>query len=152
LCSPDKYATRAIEEASAYQSAEFVLQRAAEIQVYLNQLIQHPVCFQSMAVRLFLALQDDLDTAWPECSNNALTRLTQASVGAAVKVSEHTSTTKLPWQGDLAMHEYGEYNAELLAVQSSEAVPAPSWRRYPSWKVPGPTTSDRPYKSQSAGP
>jgi hypothetical protein len=71
----------------------------------LNQLIQHPVCFQSTAVRLFLALQDDLGTARPECSNNALTRLTQASVGAAVKVSEHTSTTKLPRQGNMAMYK-----------------------------------------------
>lgn len=122
--SPDKHATRAIEEASAHQSAEFALQRAAELQVYLNQLITHPVCYNSNAVRLFLALQDDLGTAWPECSNNALTRLTQASVGAAVKVSEQTSGSKFPWQGgdNIIMDESGEDNAELLALQSSEGV------------------------------
>jgi hypothetical protein len=124
--SPDKHATRALEEASAHQSTEFALQRTAELQVYLNQLVQHPVCYQSQVLRLFLALQDDLGTAWPECSANALTRLTQVSVGAAVKVSETTTSTKFPWQlgnsGDIFMDESAEDNAELLALQSSEGV------------------------------
>jgi hypothetical protein len=128
--SPDKHATRAIEEASAHQSQEFAVQRAAELQVYLNQLVQHPICYQSQVLRLFLALQDDLGTAWPECSANALTRFTQASVGAAVKVSETTTSTKFPWQTGGAgigmdnslMDESAEDNAELLALQSSEQV------------------------------
>jgi hypothetical protein len=128
--SPDKHATRAIEEASAHQSQEFAVQRAAELQVYLNSLVQHPVCYQSQILRLFLALQDDLGTAWPECSANALTRFTQASVGAAVKVSETTTSTKFPWQtggggssGDGSiMDESAEDNAELIALQSSEQV------------------------------
>jgi hypothetical protein len=124
--SPDKHATRAIEEASAHQSTEFAVQRAAEMQVYLNQLVQHPICYQSQVLRLFLALQDDLGTAWPECSANALTRFTQASVGAAVKVSETTTSTKFPWQtngidGGI-MDDAAEDNAELLALQSSEQV------------------------------
>jgi hypothetical protein len=97
----------------------------------LNQLVQHPVCYQSQVLRLFLALQDDLGTAWPECSANALTRFTQASVGAAVKVSETTTSTKFPWQTGGAgigndsmslMDESAEDNAELLALQSSEQV------------------------------
>jgi hypothetical protein len=129
--SPDKHATRAIEEASAHQSQEFAVQRAAEMQVYLNQLVQHPICYQSQVLRLFLALQDDLGTAWPECSANALTRFTQASVGAAVKVSETTTSTKFPWQtgggagigmDNSLMDESAEDNAELLALQSSEQV------------------------------
>jgi len=33
---------RAIEEASRTQSAEFAIQRAAEVQVYLNSLFCHP--------------------------------------------------------------------------------------------------------------
>jgi hypothetical protein len=135
--SPDKHATRAIEEASAHQSQEFAVQRAAELQVYLNQLVQHPICYQSQVLRLFLALQDDLGTAWPECSANALTRFTQASVGAAVKVSETTTSTKFPWQtgggggggtgigigmDHSLVDESAEDNAELLALQSSEQV------------------------------
>lgn len=63
-------------------------------------------------LRLFLALQDDLGTAWPECSSNALTRLANASVGAAVKVSESTANL----QSDAS-----EDNAELLALQNAES-------------------------------
>jgi predicted nucleic acid-binding Zn ribbon protein len=110
--SPDKHATRAIEEASAHQSAEFALQRAAELQVYLNQLIHHPIACTSIVLRLFLALQDDLGTAWPECSTNALTRLANASVGAAVKVSESTANMQT---------DSSEDNSELLALQNYES-------------------------------
>jgi hypothetical protein len=110
---PDKHAARAIEEASTQQSAEFALLRTAELQVYLNQLITHPIVARSHTLRLFLSLQDDLGTAWPECSNNALTRLANASVGAAVKVSEQTSER---------LQEHGEDDAELLALQSAESV------------------------------
>ena len=132
ICSPEKHATRALEEASAHQSAEFALQRASELQFYFNQLIQHPVTSKSHVLRLFLALQDDLGTAWPEVSSSALTRLANAGVGAAVKVSENT---KLPWQsgggstggaGDiLGGGEHGDYSedsAELLALQNAESV------------------------------
>jgi len=80
-------------------------------------------------LRLFLALQDDLGTAWPEVSSSALTRLASAGVGAAVKVSENT---KLPWQsgggGDIipsmdnGTYHHGEDNAELLALQNAESV------------------------------
>lgn len=124
-CSPDKHATRAIEEATTQQSAEFALQRAAELQVYLNQVIQHPFLYQSQVLRLFLSLQDDLGTAWPECSSNALTRLANKSVGAAMKVSETTQTTKFPWQDPLLsghVDDYGEENAELLALSGQEQV------------------------------
>ena len=127
--SPDKHATRALEEASAHQSAEFALQRAAELQFYLNQLIQHPIASKSTVLRLFLALQDDLGTAWPEVSSSALTRLASVGVGAAVKVTENT---KLPWQsgggggGDvMSMDHHGDHsedNAELLALQNAESV------------------------------
>lgn len=114
MFSPDKHATRAIEEASAHQSAEFAVQRAAELQYYLNQMIQHPYASTSIVLRLFLSLQDDLGIAWPEVSTNALTRITNASVGAAVKVSE--KTTALNDTGG------GEDNAELLALQNAESI------------------------------
>lgn len=110
---PDKHATRALEEASAHQSSEFALQRAAELQLYLHQLIQHPHASQSLALRLFLSLHDDLGIAWPEVSTNALTRLTNASVGAAVMVSEKTASMQ---------DEAGEDSADLLALQNAESI------------------------------
>jgi hypothetical protein len=129
IISPDKHATRALEEASTHQSAEFALQRAQELQLYLNQLAAHPVAQKSTSLRMFLALPDDLGTAWPEVSSNALTRLANASVGAAVKVSEQaaTSSSKLLRADVLAgggghMDEHGEDNAELLALQNAESV------------------------------
>jgi PX domain len=112
---PDKHATRALEEATAHQSAEFAMQRANELQAYLNQLIQHPIATGSPMLRLFLALQDDLGTAWPECSSNALTRIANAGVGAAVKVSEN-ATLKM------GNEDVGEDNAELMALQHAESV------------------------------
>lgn len=118
---PDKHATRALEEATTQQSAEFAIQRAAELQVYLNQLIQHPYAHSTHCLRLFLSLQDDLGTAWPEVSSNALTRFANASVSTAVKVSETTASAKFPWQGDF-LDDYGEDNAELLALANQEQV------------------------------
>ena len=118
---PDKHATRALEEASTQQSAEFAVQRAAELEVYLNQLIKHPYAFSTHTLRLFLSLQDDLGTAWPEVSNNAFTRLANAGVGAAVKVSEQTQATKFPWQDSMGhIDDYGEEDAELMALANQE--------------------------------
>jgi hypothetical protein len=76
---------------------------------------------------MFLALPDDLGTAWPEVSSNALTRFANASVGAAVKVSEQaaSSSSKLLRADVLAgggVDEHGEDNAELLALQNAESV------------------------------
>ena len=123
LPSPEKHATRALEEATAHQSAEFALQRAAELQVYLNQLIQHPYAHNTLTLRLFLSLQDDVGTAWPEVSSNALTRLANVSVSTAVKVSEQTQATKFPWQDPVGhIDDYGEDNAELLALGSQEQI------------------------------
>ena len=90
--------------------------------MYLNQLVQHPVAYKSHVLKLFLALQDDLGTAWPEVSSNALTRLANVGAGAAVKLSDQTATTKFPWNDASGIDEYGEDNAELLALQSSEQV------------------------------
>ena len=115
MCSafirPDKHATRAIEEASAQQSQEFAIQRANELQVYLQQLVQHPMASQSGTLRFFLSLQDELGTAWPEVSSNAITRLASAGVEAAVKTAEQ-------WTPETD----SEDNAELLALYSMESV------------------------------
>lgn len=88
----------------------------------MNLVIQHPIAYQSQQLRMFLALQDDLGTAWPECSNNALTRLTQASVGAAVHVAEQTSATTAKLQPGHGLDEAAEDDAELLQLQSAESV------------------------------
>jgi hypothetical protein len=124
IYSPEKHATRALEEVGSHQSAEFAMQRAVELQNYLNLLIHHPIAQQSVVLRLFLSFQDDLGIDWPEVSSNAFTRLANASVGAAVKVSESTAVAKLPWQdnGNSMMDDFGEDNAELMALQNAESI------------------------------
>lgn len=112
-CRPDKHATRAIEEASTLQSAEFAIQRAQELSQYLNELAQHPQCSSSTTLRLFLALQDDMGTAWPEVSSNTFTRLSALGGGAASSVLPNLPANK--------QHEL-EDNAELLALHSSEEL------------------------------
>ena len=115
---PEKHAIRALEEASGTQSTEFAVQRAAELQVYLNQLAKQPIVHNSQALRLFLALQDDLGTAWPEVSSNALTRLANVGVGAAVSLSENASF----WKESNMDGDYSEESAEILALQASESI------------------------------
>lgn len=112
---PDKHVSRALEEATAQQSTDFVQQRSMEVQHYLQALAKHPYASRSQSLRLFLMLQDDMGTAWPECSSNALTRIANVGVGAAVKVSEQT--------GRIGSEDKTfEDNAELLSLQSSEQV------------------------------
>jgi hypothetical protein len=97
------------------QSAEFAIQRAQELSQYLNELAQHPQCSSSTTLRLFLALQDDMGTAWPEVSSNTFTRLSAlGGVGAA-------SSVLLPNLPANRQHEL-EDNAELLALHSSEEL------------------------------
>ena len=112
---PDKHATRALEEASTQQSAEFAVQRARELRQYLNALAGHPVAGQSQVLRLFLGLQDDIGTAWPEVSGNAFTKLGAVAAGMSMKVAETTQLTA----GNAPVHEW-EDDAELLALSSSE--------------------------------
>jgi len=79
------------------QSPEFAIQRANELQIYLNQVARHPIACQSQACRLFLSLQDDLGVAWPEVSSNALTRFSAVGVSATMKFAEQAGTaTAIP--------------------------------------------------------
>ena len=120
---PEKHATRALEEASTQQSAEFAMQRAKEMQDYLNNVAKHPIAGQSYVLKLFLGLQDDIGTAWPEVSGNALTRLGAVGVGMSMKVAESTSLISGgAGIGDQMPAQDLEDNAELLALQSSEHV------------------------------
>ncbi|KAL3917551.1 MAG: hypothetical protein SGILL_004660, partial [Bacillariaceae sp.] len=112
---PDKHVSRALEEASTQQSAEFAVQRAKELEQYLNQLARHPAAGQSQVLRLFLGLQDDIGTAWAEVSSNALTRLGAVGAGVSMKVAESTSLTA----ASAPAHEWEE-DAELLGLVSSE--------------------------------
>mmetsp|Transcript_31613 Transcript_31613/g.76723 ORF Transcript_31613/g.76723 Transcript_31613/m.76723 type:complete len:784 (+) Transcript_31613:166-2517(+) len=113
---PEKHATRAIEEASTQQSAEFAMQRAKELERYLNNVAKHPVAGHSQALRLFLGLQDDIGTAWAEVSTNAFTRLGAVGAGVSMKVAENT--TNLTAASSPA-HEWEE-DAELLSLTNSE--------------------------------
>jgi hypothetical protein len=110
---PEKHAARALEEASTQQSAEFAMQRAKEMESYLNALAVHPVVGQAQELRLFLGLQDDIGTAWSEVSNNAFTRLGAMGAGMSMKVAESTNSATS------SAHEWEE-NAELLSLCSSE--------------------------------
>jgi len=112
---PEKHATRALEEASTQQSAEFAIQRSKELEKYLNQVARHPVAGQSQVLQLFLGLQDDIGTAWPEVSTNALTRLQAVGAGVSMKVVESTNLTA----ASAPAHEWEE-DAELLGLCSSE--------------------------------
>lgn len=114
---PDKHASRALEEASTQQSAEFAVQRANELELYLNQVAQHPVAGQSQVFRLFLGLQDDIGTAWPEVSANAFTRLGAVGAGVSMKVAESTTLTA----ASSPANEWEE-DAELLGLCSSETL------------------------------
>jgi hypothetical protein len=109
---PEKHATRALEEATTQQSAEFAMQRAKEMENYLNALAVHPVAGQAQELRLFLGLQDDIGTAWSEVSNNAFTRLGAMGAGMSMKVADSTAAS-------INAHEW-EDNAELLGMCSSE--------------------------------
>lgn len=117
---PDKHPTRAIEEATTHQSAQFAAQRASELQIYLNNLASHPVAGRSDVLRLFLTLQDHIGTAWPEVSSNAITRLGAVGAGAAVKVAEGTSDLAVKLGS--SAQEVGEDDAELLSLASSEGL------------------------------
>lgn len=118
---PDKYTTRAIDEASTRQSAQFALQRAQELQTYLNALRLHPIAGKSSVLQLFLTLPDHLGVAWPEVSSSLFTRLTEAGAGAAVKVAEGTSAVIAELNNENQIMA-GEDNSELLALASSEGL------------------------------
>mmetsp|Transcript_7908 Transcript_7908/g.10876 ORF Transcript_7908/g.10876 Transcript_7908/m.10876 type:complete len:859 (-) Transcript_7908:378-2954(-) len=118
---PDKHAARAIEEASTRQSAQFAVQRAAELENYLNGLINHPIVGSSDVVRLFLTLQDHIGVAWPEVSSSAITRLSTLSDKAATKIADGTSNV-MQDLGVAQQQAAGEDNAEILALVASEGV------------------------------
>ena len=123
---PDKHATRALEEASTQQSAEFAMHRAKEMEAYLTALAQHPIAGHSHVLKLFLGLQDDIGTAWAEVSPNALTRLGAVGAGVSMKVAESTSSALPSWAGgDSSLISSSpaqdlEDNAEIIALHSSE--------------------------------
>lgn len=114
---PDKHEGRLIEEGLQQQSPAFAAARALELQTYLNNLSNHPQAGKSEPLRLFLTLQDHIGNAWPEVSNNALTRLSRVGTNAAVKVAESTNNAIVLNQ---FVAEMGEENAELIAIATSE--------------------------------
>ena len=120
LHRPEKHAVRAIEEGSTSQSAHFALQRTKELEDYLNALAQHPIAGQSPVLRLFLTLQDDIGTAWPEVSSSAITRLGAVVENTSVKMAEGTSNLIEDVKKD--QMAAGEDNAELLALAANEGV------------------------------
>ena len=118
---PDKHVTRAIDEASTQQSPQFAVQRAKELETYLNGIRNHPIAGKSNSLRMFLTISDHLGAVWPEVSSSFLTRLSEVGATTAVKVAESTSAVI----GELNNENQimaGEDNSELLALASSEGL------------------------------
>lgn len=92
----------------------------------------HPVCSKSQVLRLFLALQDDVGTAWPEVSPNAFTRFGSVTQGVASKMADNLTgatsgggVASLHMEGVANMHtgtSVGEDNAELIALVNTESL------------------------------
>mmetsp|Transcript_7986 Transcript_7986/g.11953 ORF Transcript_7986/g.11953 Transcript_7986/m.11953 type:complete len:797 (-) Transcript_7986:935-3325(-) len=118
---PEKHASRALEEASARQSAQFAMQRAQELERYLNSLINHPIVGSSDVLRLFLTLQDHIGVAWPEVSSSAITRLSTLGNTTANKISDGAANA-MQDLGVAQQQAAGEDNAEILALVASEGV------------------------------
>ena len=116
---PDKHPGRAIEEATASQSAEFAQQRAQELSFYLNSLVRHPYAGKAPELKLFLTLQDHIGTAWPEVSSSAFTRLTAVGAAAVEKMSESVDGV-LQELGTAQQVAAGEDSADILALAAYE--------------------------------
>ena len=116
---PDKHPARAIEEASASQSAEFAQQRAQELSVYLNALVKHPYAGTAPELKLFLQLQDHIGTAWPEVSSSAFTRITAVGAAAMEKMTD-TVDGVLQELGTAQQVAAGEDSADILALAAYE--------------------------------
>ncbi|KAL7430608.1 hypothetical protein ACHAXH_001712 [Discostella pseudostelligera] len=116
---PDKHPTRAIEEASGRQSMDFARQRASELSVYMNALVQHPYAGPSPDLRLFLMLQDHIGTAWPEVSPSALTRIAAAGTATVERLADVVDGA-LGELGAAQQVAAGEDSAEILALAARE--------------------------------
>ena len=116
---PEKHPARAIEEATARQSADFAGQRAAELSVYMNSLVSHPHTGTSPELKLFLTLQDHIGTAWPEVSSSAFTRMTAVGSATVEKLTD-TMDGVLSELGTAQQVAAGEDSAEILALAAYE--------------------------------
>lgn len=116
---PEKHPARAIEEATARQSADFAGQRAAELSVYMNSLAGHPHAGTSPELKLFLTLQDHIGTAWPEVSSSAFTRMTAVGSATVEKLAD-TMDGVLSELGTAQQVAAGEDSAEILALAAYE--------------------------------
>jgi len=121
LSRPDKHPTRAIDEASTRQSTQFALQRAKELETYLNALRLHPLAGKAQNLQLFLTLPDHIGAAWPEVSSSIFTRLTEVGTSTAVKISEGTTAVMSELNNESQIMA-GEDNSELLALASAEGL------------------------------
>ncbi|KAL3789457.1 hypothetical protein ACHAWO_002786 [Cyclotella atomus] len=117
---PEKHPARAIEEASARQSAEFAASRGAELTVYMNSLANHPLVATCPELKLFLTLQDHIGTAWPEVSGSALTRFTAVGSASVEKLADVMDGVLSDLGNNNVAGLGGEDNAEILALAAYE--------------------------------
>lgn len=86
---PEKHEFLPLEEGHLNQSAAFVKKRARLMQIYLNDLLRHPLIgtLNNPDLHQFLSFPDDLGYAWPECSSSTITRMGAAAAGSVSAMS-----------------------------------------------------------------
>jgi len=107
------------EEAGQNQTEEFAIQRASELDEYMTLLARHPKAGHTDEFTLFLTLSDDIGTAWPDVSVNALTRLTEGTQNLVKTITGEGANG----ENDLYHGEGGaEDDATLLALGCQESL------------------------------
>jgi len=119
---PYKFSTQPLEEGHLRQSHDFAKKRATELQNYLNNLLKHPLVAKSSLpdVHLFFTSQDDIGTAWPECSTSTFTRLTAITANLNNKINSGEISTKA---NSIAMGtDLDDTDEELMTLMETECM------------------------------
>ena len=116
---PPRPHKHSFDEAGQNQTEEFARRRAEELDEYMTLLSRHPKAGHSEELTLFLTLGDDIGTAWPDVSSNALTRLTEGTTNLV-----KTITGEGNMDGDDMYHgeSAAEDDATLLALSCQESL------------------------------
>ena len=107
------------------QSEEFVARRTKELNKYVQLLAAHPRAGHAEEFVLFLTLQDDIGTAWPDVSVNALTRLTEGTQNFFSSVVEQVQQHRDPNRSAMASNslpEASSYSANTNLQEEDAAL------------------------------
>jgi len=107
------------------QSEEFVARRTKELNKYMQLLAAHPRAGHAEEFVLFLTLQDDIGTAWPDVSVNALTRLAEGTQNFFSSVVEQVQQHRDPNRTAMASNslpEASSYSANTNLQEEDAAL------------------------------